>query len=137
MNTATYFLSLVLYYLASLTGNPGTSRFQHCAAAFLGSGMIVNEYTPSGKCSVTMKATGDLSVQTVDLGRAGAKAVEPIAFRIAIRDKDTKTLLSFSGEAMKKIAIEKVLARCKKGDAIILLTTDETYALPHNEIQVQ
>lgn len=137
MNTVTYFFSLALYYLASLNSSPDTNRFQHCAAAFLGSGMIVNEYTPSGKCSVRMNATGDLSVQTVNLGRNYAKAVEPIAFRVAIRDKDTKTLLSFSGDAVKKMPVEKILARCKKGDAIILMTTDETYALPHNEILVQ
>ncbi len=132
-----YFLSLAVYYLASLNSSPDTGRFQQCAAAFLGSGMIVNEYTPAGQCRVSLNATGNLTVQTVDLGRDYAKAVEPVPFRIAIRDKDTKTLWSFSGDAVKTINIEKVLTRCKKGDTILLMTTDETYALPHNEIQIR
>ena len=56
---------------------------------------------------------------------------------MAIEDAATKTLWLFSEETFKKIPVEKILAKCKKGDVIRLLTVDNTYALPHNEILVK
>jgi hypothetical protein len=60
-----------------------------------------------------------------------------VAVSLAIRDENTKTLTMFSGEDFRKIEVQKVLAKCKKGDSIVLLTLEKQYALPHNEILVK
>jgi Zn finger protein HypA/HybF involved in hydrogenase expression len=114
----------------------GQNNFTNCSAAFLNSKMIVNEYSPSGKCTVSITEKGDLTVNTVQLSTTESKAIEPIMFQIAIRNKETGTLMLVSKEKIKKIEIEKVLEKCKKGDHIIVLTVNDEYALPHNEILV-
>ncbi|WP_345243483.1 hypothetical protein [Nibrella saemangeumensis] len=115
----------------------GQSSFSNCTAAFLGDKMVVDEYSPKGKCVVAATATGQLTLYTVNLSRTESKRVEPVPFQIAIRDKDTKTLTMYSKENLRQVDIRRVLARCRKGDAIVLLTLDNRYALPHNEILVQ
>ncbi|GAB3697183.1 hypothetical protein GCM10027592_21060 [Spirosoma flavus] len=99
--------------------------------------MVVNEYTPTGKCSVSTTATGELTVNTVNLSKTESKPVDRIPFSIAIRDKSTKTLVMFAQEKFNQIPIERVLSRCRKGDSIVLITANEQYALPHNEILVR
>ncbi len=113
------------------------SDFNNCAAAFLDDKMVVDEYSTSGKCSVSIDAKGMLSVSTVDLSPTESKAVDKIRFMLAIRDKNTKTLVMYSSESYKQIAIQKVLSRCKEGDSIVVMTQDMQYALPHHEILVQ
>lgn len=97
----------------------------------------MDEYSPKGKCVLPATATGKLTVCTVDLSPTTSKIVDRIPFRVAIRDKNTKTLLAFSSEEVKQVDVKTVLAKCKKGDHIVLLTVDDTYAMPHNEILVQ
>ncbi|WP_460474988.1 hypothetical protein [Emticicia fontis] len=112
---------------------------QHiCSAAFLGNKMIVDQYTKTGyKNEISLKATGDLTVNTVNLSPTESKAVDKIPFKIAIKEKDTQTITLFSKEDFMKVDVQKVLSQCKKGDQIVLLTTDKQYALPHNEILVK
>jgi hypothetical protein len=98
--------------------------------------MLVSEYSPSGKCSVSITEKGDLTVSTVELSSKGSKAIDPIMFQVAIRDKNTRTLMMVSKEGIQKIEIQKILEKCKKGDFILLLTNSDEYALPHNEILV-
>ncbi|MBO0937471.1 hypothetical protein J2I47_13020 [Fibrella sp. HMF5335] len=111
--------------------------FANCAAAFVGNKMVVDSYTPKGQCRLSGGATGLLTVQTVELSPTQAKAVDKVDFKVAIRDKDTGTLHLFSGQTYKEIPVQDVLTTCKKGDRIVLLTVDNQYALPHNEIVVQ
>ena len=99
--------------------------------------MVVNEYSPKGTCQLPATAMGDLSVQTVDLSPTQSKPVDKIDFKVAIRDKATGTLLMYSGDTFRQVPVQQVLAKCKKGDHIVLLTMDNKYALPHNEILVQ
>jgi len=136
MNNVKRLTVLICYLTATICFGQDHESYRNCSAAFLGNKMVVSEYTPTGKCVVPITATGELTVNTVDLSMTDSKAVDRIAFRIAIRDKETKTLFSFSGEEFKKVDIQKVLARCKKGDHIVLLTVNDQYALPHNEILV-
>jgi hypothetical protein len=114
----------------------GQKSFNNCSAAFLNSKMLVNEYSPSGKCAVSITQKGDLTVSTVELSSTENKAVTPIMFQVAIKDKNTGTLMMVSKERIQKIEIQNVLGKCKKGDSIILLTNSDEYALPHNEILV-
>lgn len=114
----------------------GQKSFNNCSAAFLNSKMLVNEYSPSGKCSVSITEKGDLTVSTVELSSKENKAIDPIMFQVAIRDKNTGTLMMVSKEGIQKIEIQKILTKCKKGDNIVVLTVNDEYSLPHNEILV-
>ncbi len=110
--------------------------FSDCAAAFLNNRMVVNEYTTKGKCTVSGSATGVLTVNTAALTPEGGRPKDQISFRIAVRDKNTGTLVMLSGEAVKQVEIQNVLKKCSKGDHIVLMTTESRYVLPHNEILV-
>lgn len=114
----------------------GQKAFSNCSAAFLNNKMVVDEYSTKGKSTIGTNATGTLTVCTAELSPTSAKAVDKIVFKIAIRDKDTKTLVMFSDEAFNQVNIQNVLKKCEKGDHIVLMTTDNQYALPHNEILV-
>lgn len=118
-------------------GSHAQGSFNSCSAAFVGNKMVVNEYSTKGTCQLPTSAVGDLSVQTVDLSETESKGVDRIDFRVAIRDKATGTLIMYSGDTFRQVPVQQVLAKCKKGDHIVLLTVDNTYALPHNEILVQ
>jgi len=134
MKIANYLLAGSLLMMSGLAF--GQKSFNDCSAAFLNNKMVVDEYAPNGKCKLAANTVGKLTVCTADLSPTGNKAKEKISFRIAIRDKNTKTLVMFSDETYKEVNIEKVMQKCTAGDQIVLLTTDSQYALPHNEIQV-
>lgn len=112
------------------------NKFTNCAAAFLNDKMIVTEYSTKGKSAVAENATGKLTVCTAEIGTSETKAIEKVSFRVAIRDEKSKTLVMFSEEKFKQIEIQSILKKCRKGDLIVLLTTDNQYALPNNEIVV-
>lgn len=112
-------------------------KYSNCSAAFVGSKLIVDRYTPTGQCRLPANAKGNLSVSTVALTSAKTKALNKIDFKLAIRDKETKTVHLFSEKSFRQIPVQNVLSQCKKGDQILLLTTDKRYSLPHNEILVQ
>ena len=128
------FLSIAGCMLATLGFAQGS--FNSCSAAFVGGKMVVNEYSPKGQCRLATTTTGELTVQTVDLSPTESKALDRIDFKVAIRDKTTGTLHLYSGETFRQVSVQQVLAKCKKGDHIVLLTLDNRYALPHNEILV-
>lgn len=120
----------------------GQDKFSNCSAAFLNDKMIVEEYSNTAKAKISIEAKGWLSAGTVSLGdtQKGEVAMtitEKFNFGVAIKDGNSGTMMLYSASTFKKVEIEKVLAKCKKGDYIVILTTDDQYALPHNEILVQ
>ena len=115
----------------------GQDQFKHCTAAFMGTQLVVDEYSPRGKCVLPAASVGTLTVQTVDLSEDKVTRLGEIPFKVAIRDKETRTLVMYSIEDFKQVDILLVLTRCKRGDSIVLLSVDNQYALPHNEILVQ
>ncbi|MCU0338930.1 MAG: hypothetical protein MUE30_03530 [Spirosomaceae bacterium] len=130
------FLNLCL--LLSVVVVHAQDSFNSCSAAFLDTKMIVNAYTTEGKCNVSHQVTGKLLVAEVELFEDGkANITQSIEFMVAIRDQNTKTLMMYSNEVFREVAIEKIMAKCRKGDHIVLLTLSNKYALPHNEILVQ
>lgn len=126
--------SLFLSFLTFVSGE--TTPHNTCSAAFINTKMLVDQYTPNGKCMLPTNATGLLSVYTVALNPGKCSPKEKIDFKIAIRDKQTQTFTMYSDETFKQTDIKQVLQKCEKGDKIILLTTHTRYALPHNEILV-
>lgn len=120
-----------------LTSGFSQSAFNSCTAAFLDNKVVVDQYSPEGKCTLPLNATGELTVATIDGSETGIFSVDKIKFKVALKDKNTGTMTMFTDENYKRLDIQKVLARCKKGDSIVLITLDDIYALPHNEIVVQ
>lgn len=112
-------------------------KFSNCSAAFVSNKLIVDRYSPTGQCRLSASAKGNLSVSTVALTPTSTKALNKIDFKLAIRDNQTKTVHLFSEKTFRQIPVQSILSQCKKGDQILLLTTDKRYSLPHNEILVQ
>jgi len=110
---------------------------QSCSAAFVDSKIVVNEYTPEGKCFLPSTATGMLTVQTADLSPTESIPTGKLPFQVAIRNKESNTLRLFAKRTYHEIDLEKVLAKCQKGDHLVLLMLEEGYALPHHEILIQ
>ncbi|MCF8247192.1 MAG: hypothetical protein K9J37_19425 [Saprospiraceae bacterium] len=136
MNSVKMLLCLAIF-ATTISSAFGQKQFSNCAAAFVDSKMVVNDYSPTGHCEITKSASGELSVQTANLSSDGGVPTGKIGFRIAIRDANTQTLLSFSDKTFMQVDIKTVLAKCKPGDAIVLLTTDDEFSLPHSEILVK
>lgn len=112
-------------------------QFTNCTAAFLDNRIVVDTYSPEGQCILSENATGILTVCTADLSPTESIAKDTVSFMVAIRDKNSRTLLMYSKDTFKSLDIRKVLAKCRKGDHIVLLTLDSQYALPHHEILIQ
>ena len=126
-------LFFLTFIIVSISSAAGQDRFTNCAAAYLDSKLVVNDYSPEGYCELSKSASGELTVQTMsDLVPIGK-----INFKLAIRDGNSKTLMSYSNKTYQEVDIKPLLAKCKPGDAIVLLTLDDRYALPHNEILVK
>lgn len=113
-------------------------HYSDCSAVMLNDKILVESYTPNGSCKVSKSAIGWLSAGTITLGESSMQpnADGKFEFGVAIKDIQTGTLNLFSFEKYKKIKIEEVLKKCKVGDSIVVLTTNQKYALPHNTITV-
>lgn len=111
-------------------------NFSNCSAAFLNGKIIVEQYSKTAKAKISILSKGELTASTAELGEDYTKQVKKFEFGVAIKDKETGTTMLFSSKTFMKIEIERVLAKCKEGDSIIILTTEAEYALPHNEILV-
>ena len=127
---------LVIFFLTVAVSAIAQNEFSNCAAAFLGGKIVVDKYTPEGKCVLSQKATGELTVCTADLSPERSVPKDKLEFKIAIRDKNTGTLTMYSGETFVKADIQNIMAKCAPGDHIVLITMAREYALPHNEILV-
>jgi hypothetical protein len=131
-----YLILMAILMIAFTINIKAQNRFNECSAAFLNQKMIVDDYSPKGKCVIDANATGQLTVSTAVYENDTWRAVEKISFKITIRDNKTKTLFSFSDATYEDIDIKKVLAKCQKGDYILISLVKDLYALPHNEVLV-
>jgi hypothetical protein len=129
------FASALLFMLPA--NSFGQELFTNCSAAFLDNGIIVDEYSPSGICKLPAEANGLLTVCAAAYNNNRWISAEKLEFKLAIRDGNTGTLYSFSDERFTEIDVQKVLAKCRKGDSIVVMTVDNKYALPHNAILVE
>jgi hypothetical protein len=127
------FFSLLLLGMTAQAQEP----FSQCAAAFLNKKLVVDEYSPTGKCILPISASGSLTVCTADLSPERSIPLEKIKFKIALKKQQSNTLIMFSDVTYKEVQMEKVLAQCQPGDKIVLMTLDNRYALPHHEILIQ
>ncbi|MFK7932673.1 MAG: hypothetical protein AB8G22_04135 [Saprospiraceae bacterium] len=124
----------LLFISASLFGQ---NAFNDCAAICLDKVALVKDYSPRSSCAIEQDATGKLAVYTVNISEKAITPKRNIDFKIAIRDAATKTIWMYSERTFETIAVEDILAKCKKDDHILLMTVDRSFALPHNEILVK
>ncbi len=122
--------------LFAISNNIFAQRFNDCVAACIDEVAIIKEYSPRAKAEIQSDAKGNLAVYTVSIGESNITPKQKIRFKVAIKDAATQTLWLFSDQNYQEIAVEDILVDCKKGDAIMLLTVDHRYALPHHEILV-
>lgn len=114
----------------------GQSQFNDCVAACIDKVAIIKQYNKDAICQIEKSATGKLEIYTVSISETAITPNKRIKFKVGIRDAATQTIWLYSEATFKEIEVENILADCKKGDSIILLTKDKTYALPHNEILI-
>lgn len=137
MKTRIHLVSLITYCMLVCSVTFGQKNNQQCAAAFLNTRMVVDEYSPKGQCRLALQSIGELTVQTVQLSSTESKAIAAIAFKVAIRNGETNTLTLYSSTDVVKVDVKEVLKRCRKGDSLVLMTVSNQYSLPHNEILIQ
>jgi hypothetical protein len=112
--------------------------FSNCAAILLNAKLVVDEYSPAGTCRISAHAKGKFTVQPITMDDKGNTLPQgKRRFKVAIRDGNTKTLLSFSDKIYTEIALEDLLKACRKGDHLVFMTLDRDLALPHNEVLVE
>jgi hypothetical protein len=129
-------ITALLLFVTTLAAT-AQDRFTSCSAAFLDKKIIVDEYSPTGKCRLPANATGELTVCFAELSAENSIPKGEISFMAAIRDGNTKTLMMYSDKVYRRMAVEKILAKCRKGDSIVLLIMEDGFAVPHNEILVE
>ncbi len=130
-------LILLLLCSSLSTFSFSQNTFNNCTAAFLDNKLVVNEYSPKGKCALDSTAQGTLTVNPATFDNNVWTANAAAEFMVAIRDGNTGTICMFSDKKYKKVDISQVISKCRKGDHIILMTMDNQLALPHNEILIQ
>ena len=128
-------IALSILWTINLVGQK--ELFSICASIFLYEKLVVVDYSPTGKCQLPYSSTGKLTVCSATYENDKWSCTEKIDFRVAIKDGNTKTLWSFSDQSFKEIDFKQVLAKCKKGDFVVILTVNNLHALPHNEILVE
>ncbi|MEO1263710.1 MAG: hypothetical protein AAFZ15_33175 [Bacteroidota bacterium] len=111
--------------------------YSDCTAIFLNQEMLVDDYSPKGKCKISQNATGTLFVSTTQLSLDFANPLKSIEFRVAIVNNQTNTIWQYSDKTYKKVDLEKILEKCEVGDDILIMTVDQTYSLPHNKIEIE
>jgi hypothetical protein len=111
-------------------------EYTDCSAIFFDGQMLVSEYSPNGKCRLEEGMKGKLTLSAVELSDNGAKATRRLSFQVAIHNERTNTLRMFTREPITEVQFEDVFKACSPGDAIIFLTVDIRYTLPHHKIEV-
>ena len=134
------FLALPLQTCAqgstSVTTKQYENPYNNCAAIIYNGKMLVDSYSPSGKCILSADQTGTISAATVELSEKGGTPKKAIEFQVAIKNTMTNTLWMYSREILDEVRFEDVLAKCQKGDKIVILTVDQEYSLTHHEIEI-
>ena len=112
-------------------------NYSECAAILYNGNMLVDEYSPKGKCKLEEKnRKGVLSVATVKSSDEGTTPAKNIPFKVAIKNGRTNTIWMYSEKALQEVQLEDILKKCEPGDRIILMTVDQRYSLPHPEIEL-
>lgn len=125
-----------LKYNKNAKCNKIVDDYSECAAIFFNDKMLVDNYSPKGSCQLEMGMRGKLSVSTIELSNTSHSVIQPIYFRVAIKNEATNTMWMYSAEMFKEVLLEDVLKECQPDDKIIIMTEDKRFSLPHHEINL-
>ena len=118
-------------------GGCASKDYSDCAAILFNGDVLVDEFSPSGRCTIEEKKTGKLNIATVDILTETLMIPKRLLkFHVAIKNMETNTLVLLTTEAVLEIELEDVRKQCSKGDLIIILTDDKKYSLTHHEIEI-
>lgn len=118
-------------------GGCSTPDYSDCAAILFNGDVLVDEFSPRGRCTIEEKKTGKLNIATVDILTETLMIPKRLLkFHVAIKNMETNTLVLLTTEAVLEIELEDVRKQCGKGDLIIILTDDKKYSLTHHEIEI-
>lgn len=112
------------------------ANYSDCAIILFNGKMLVDKYTPEGKCKMTTKMKGTLSVSNVDLTGKEYRVKDKLKFHVAIKNPKTNTLFLLTKTSVQEIKYKDILTQCQMGDKIIILTDNKKYSLTHNEIEI-
>lgn len=129
--------SLIIYFIFTVNITFAQNKFSNCSTAFLNNKSIIESYYPNAKAQVSKMDKGILTVCTANISEKETKPIDKILFSIAIKDSATGTILLACEKPEYKFDLAKLLAKCNKGDKIVLITKKDEYSLPHNEILVK
>ena len=115
---------------------PKSTDYSDCAAILYNGQMLVDRYSPSGKCKLEVGKGGSLSVSTVAFTEKSATPQKALKFHLAIKNQKTNTLFLLTIEPVSEIKLDDVLKQCKEGDSLVVLTVDKRYSLTHHEIEI-
>lgn len=130
---------LIVFFVASCFGVSlwAQGDFNTCAAVYLNDDMLISEYSPRGKSQVSMDAQGQLRLRKIvapkDKWEVSGPAQE---FRVAIKDKQTGSLVMLDDRRYRSLKLSEVLAFCEAGDKIMIIATDRSLGIPGAEILV-
>jgi len=111
--------------------------YNECLAIMHDGQMLVDEYSPRGKCVISKNATGSYRVSAIELSdNSPVVEKEQASFMVGIRDSRTNTIWMLTKEPVLKINIEDAIAKCGKEDQIMLMTVDQKYSLSHHVIDI-
>ena len=111
-------------------------NYKECAAIIFDGNLLVDKYTPEGKCELKPRKEGTIAVSTVDLSNLRGTPGKRIGFRVAIKNGRTKTMWMYSEKTLYSIEMKDIIKKCEPGDNIVIMTVDQQYSLPHNEIEL-
>lgn len=138
MNKLLSFLvvSFVFVSAASAQDVSEQQAYNDCAAIFFNGSMLVDNYSPDGKCVLNSNRKGELTLYTVSLTDRGNTKVLGLPFRVAIQNDRTGTYWLHTKETVKSILLEDLILECEEGDRLVVITDDKKYALPHGVVEL-
>ncbi|MEM6343586.1 MAG: hypothetical protein AAF927_06880 [Bacteroidota bacterium] len=131
---------VVMFFYAVLFVNLilAQSDFSNCAAVYLNDNMVITEYSPKGISKVSLSDKGSLQLRVVTAPDGNWRVSGSAqAFRVAIRDQKTGTLVMFGDKTYRRLEISEVLRKCKAGDHILILSTNRELGITGAEILVE
>ncbi|SOE22327.1 hypothetical protein SAMN06298216_2771 [Spirosomataceae bacterium TFI 002] len=126
---------LFTFFLITSVSSFAQDIHNECVAVFNGENMIVDEFSPRGKSEISQKSSGSLTVNLVELGDEVKKG-NAVSFYIAIKDAKTQTLTMSTNNAAKSFDLSSIQKRTKIGDKIVILLSDEKFALPTEQHEI-
>lgn len=112
------------------------ASYSDCAVILYNGKMLVDKYSPEGKCRLKADMKGTISVSNVDLTGDSVRTKDKLKFFVAIKNIETNTLFLMTKTSVQEIKYEDVLKQCSPGDVIVILTDNKKYNLTHNEINI-